>query len=427
MLPAHLTRRGVVVTVAGTRRSFGEIEARRSTKNGKTIAWRARYHGPDGKRYPRQFGDRLAAEVWLVEERKLIDRGEWTPPEQRAVAMERLTLTEWAESYIESRTLAPSTYRNYTRNVRVHIAPTLGRKLLDEITATDVATWHARIKKTLRQRAADAGRTNGDGGGEAAQVYKFLSSVLRAAVAAGLIDVSPARVSGGGSYRRKRQPQVLTTAEVGALAVALPPRYRALADLLSGTGLRIGEARALRRRDLDLRTLKAASVSVQQNVSQGGKGVGAVVGPTKTEASHRTVAISAQLAAILRAHVKEHAQPGRDGYVFPSATGRLLSDSTWRYAWARARAKAGLDDVHTHDLRHTSLTLAARAGATTAELMHRAGHSEPRVAMIYQHASAERDRMIAERMAAVARGDELAERRARKARGANPAAAIGGP
>ena len=28
-----------------------------------------------------------------------------------------------------------------------------------------------------------------------------------------------------------------------------------------------------------------------------------------------------------------------------------------------------------HDLRHTGLTLAAATGATTAELMHRAGHS----------------------------------------------------
>jgi len=48
------------------------------------------------------------------------------------------------------------------------------------------------------------------------------------------------------------------------------------------------------------------------------------------------------------------------------------------------------------DLRHTAGTLAARTGATTKELMSRFGHSSPRASMIYQHAAADRDRLIAE-------------------------------
>lgn len=48
---------------------------------------------------------------------------------------------------------------------------------------------------------------------------------------------------------------------------------------------------ALRRRDLDVRDPEAATITVAQNVSQGGKGVGAVVGPPKTEAGSRIVAI----------------------------------------------------------------------------------------------------------------------------------------
>jgi integrase len=45
--------------------------------------------------------------------------------------------------------------------------------------------------------------------------------------------------------------------------------------------------------------------------------------------------------------------------------------------------------------RHTGLTLAAATGATTVELMHRAGHSSSVAAMRYQHATKERDRIIA--------------------------------
>jgi integrase len=58
-------------------------------------------------------------------------------------------------------------------------------------------------------------------------------------------------------------------------------------------------------------------------------------------------------------------------------------------------AKAGRPDLTFHGLRHTGATLAAATGATLAELMHRLGHSTPGAAMLYQHASADRDAAIA--------------------------------
>ncbi|MGH3898847.1 MAG: hypothetical protein ACRDTA_11470 [Pseudonocardiaceae bacterium] len=61
--------------------------------------------------------------------------------------------------------------------------------------------------------------------------------------------------------------------------------------------------------------------------------------------------------------------------------------------------KAGLPrGLHFHDLRHTGNQFAAAAGASTRELMHRMGHGSMRVALIYQHASGERDRQIADRL-----------------------------
>jgi hypothetical protein len=57
--------------------------------------------------------------------------------------------------------------------------------------------------------------------------------------------------------------------------------------------------------------------------------------------------------------------------------------------------------LHFHDLRHTGNQLAANSGATTRELMHRMGHGSMRAALIYQHASTERDRRIAQEMAAL--------------------------
>jgi len=51
-----------------------------------------------------------------------------------------------------------------------------------------------------------------------------------------------------------------------------------------------------------------------------------------------------------------------------------------------------------HDLRHTGNTMAAATGASLRELMERMGHSSPRAALIYQHATRERDEAIAAAM-----------------------------
>jgi hypothetical protein len=60
-------------------------------------------------------------------------------------------------------------------------------------------------------------------------------------------------------------------------------------------------------------------------------------------------------------------------------------------------AAAGLPaGFHFHDLRHTGNQLAANSGATTRELMHRMGHGSMRAALIYQHATTDRDRSIAD-------------------------------
>lgn len=56
------------------------------------------------------------------------------------------------------------------------------------------------------------------------------------------------------------------------------------------------------------------------------------------------------------------------------------------------------------DLRHTSATYAAMAGATLAELQARLGHSTVGAALRYQHAAQGRDAEIALRLSDLAGG-----------------------
>jgi integrase len=60
---------------------------------------------------------------------------------------------------------------------------------------------------------------------------------------------------------------------------------------------------------------------------------------------------------------------------------------------------------HFHDLRHTGNTLAGAAGASLRERMERMGHSTTRAALIYQHRTSERDKLIADAMGKLAKAE----------------------
>ena len=58
--------------------------------------------------------------------------------------------------------------------------------------------------------------------------------------------------------------------------------------------------------------------------------------------------------------------------------------------------------VRLHDLRHTGATLAAATGASTKELMNRLGHASSEAALRYQHATFDRDAVIAQALSELA-------------------------
>ena len=125
-----------------------------------------------------------------------------------------------------------------------------------------------------------------------------------------------------------------------------------------------------------------------------------VFGPPKSAAGVRVVALPAAAVEALHEHLAEHVEDGSDALVFTGAEGALLQSGNFGRAvtWTQTVASVGLPGFHFHDLRHTGNALAAASGASTRELMHRMGHATMRAALIYQHATSERDREIASAM-----------------------------
>lgn len=224
--------------------------------------------------------------------------------------------------------------------------------------------------------------------------YDLLKSVLAEAVEDELIERNPCRVRGAGKPAPKRSGQALTPAEVLAYLEAVPERYRLALALCAWCGLRQGEARALRRRDVDL---TAGVVHVEQAVSRVA-GQWRIATP-KTAAGVRSVALPSVLVEPLRQYLAAAPMTGRDGLLFPARDGvSPLPDSVLFAAHAKGRDALGRDGLRIHDLRRTAATIAAQQGATLAELMRLLGHTTAQMAMVYQVGTDARDRERADRL-----------------------------
>jgi integrase len=213
---------------------------------------------------------------------------------------------------------------------------------------------------------------------------------MTTAVTDGILASSPCRVRGAGIEHAEERP-VATVAEVKALADAMPERLRLVVLLATWCQLRRGEILGLRRKDVDVAT---SMIHVEQSRIITASGTSITKSP-KSRAGRRSLAVSAPVMDAVVDHVKSFVDSDPDSLLFCSPSGSPLTVGVLQRAWTRARVRVGRPDLHLHDLRHTGLTFAAATGATTAELMRRAGHASTDAALRYQHATQERDRALA--------------------------------
>ena len=236
------------------------------------------------------------------------------------------------------------------------------------------------------------------------KAYRLLRAVMATAVDDELIHRNPCRIRGASAEPTPERP-VATVAQVRALVERMPDRLRALVLLGTFASLRWGEIVALRRRHLDLDRGVVRVVAAYNELSTGEMRQG----PPKSAAGRRVVALPQGVLPDLRRHVAEYAEPGADGHVFVGPKGGPLRRSNFNKSvdWPGLVAAVGCPGLRFHDLRHTGNTLAAPY-ASTRELMARMGHGSPRAALIYQHATADRDRAIADALDALLLADAAA-------------------
>lgn len=368
------------------RRQFGSVTKRPSGR------FQAKYVGPDRQRYtartedgqPLTFASEAEADRWLAGVQVDIDRGVWRKP-AAVTTVRTVTLSQYIASWMRTRELAPNTRHQYERYFLPHLIDAFGDTPLVDISPTAVRTWYADLlpgRKSYR-----------------AHVYSMLRSLLNDAVGDRLIDHNPCTIRGGGSDKRQKQIEPASLPELAVIVENMPDRLRLMILLAAWCACRFEELSELRRKDVNLKkgTLRIERACV---IIDGER----IVGPPKSDAGVRTVAIPPHLSELVAEHLDNHAAGGKEGLLFPDREGRQMARQSLARHFTKARDVAGRPDVTFHGLRHTGAVLAAATGATVAELMARLGHSTPSMAMRYQHAAQDRDRAIADALSKLAAG-----------------------
>ena len=184
------------------------------------------------------------------------------------------------------------------------------------------------------------------------------------------------------SVKRSGDFNVLSPVEVESVARAAGSEQdAAIFTVAAFTGLRLGELRALRWRDIDF---------AKQTVIVRGSYTSGQLGPPKS-GRIRSVPLINQAARVLEGLSQrgEFTQP--EDLVFCSPTGEHFHDDQLRDRFYAALIAAGLGDKRTgsdpivfHDLRHTFGTLAVEAWPLH-DVQAYMGHADIHTTMIYVH------------------------------------------
>ena len=178
-----------------------------------------------------------------------------------------------------------------------------------------------------------------------------------------------------GTTKRTRMPHSLTVDEFRRFLPRLGEPMRTIALMCISFGLRISECLALKWSDVDWLDGK---LRVERGI------VRQTVGDLKTIYSGRTMAIDAEMLAVLKVWRQATQFASETDWIFasPVKLGRLPVSYPWVWqAFRQAATKAGLPPLGTHSLRHSYRSWLDAVGTPIAVQQKLMRHSDIRTTM----------------------------------------------
>ena len=327
------------------------------TASGATY-YRVLYRTPDRRQtQKRGFKTKRAAQAFAadVEVKKMT--GEYIAP-----SLGRITVAELAPDWLtrKNHATAASHYRMLESAWRVHVQPKWGTVSVADVDLLGVEAWIAGMVR------------KGAGVTTVLRAHGVLSGILADAVKSKRLAANPAKGVENLPRKTARRHVYLSANDVHRLAEEAG-EHRSLILVLAYTGLRWGEAIALRVADVEFlrRRITVSENAVQLSVSH-------AVGPTKGRKA-RSVPVPEFVLDELSIQCRDKA-PG--DLVFPDPGGGYLPRPKSHRGWFAGAVKcAKVQKITPHDLRHTCASLAVSAGVNVLALQRMLGHKSAKVTL----------------------------------------------
>ena len=329
---------------------MSSIESYR-TRSGRR--WRVRYRKPDHSSTSKGgFTRRRDAEEWMAGNVQAMSGGQWVDPRNRRVRVDSV-----ASSWLAAK--ATASKPSYARTLRIayatHVKPVFGSRRVGDVSRREIQEW---VNGLADRRSPSVVR----------RAAGILRGILQQAVDDRLIASSPYKGIGLPKVGRSAH-RYLTAGQLLTVAHCAGDR-EPLVLLLGFTGIRFGEASALRVGDVDVARRRVTISKSMTPVD------GRMVETTPKSGKGRVVAYPAypdswmrRLVAGRRADCLLFSRP--DGSPIRSQHSPT-SKGSW---WHKACQEAGLPAMRLHDLRHTAASLMVAAGANVKVVQRMLGHA----------------------------------------------------
>ncbi len=279
------------------------------------------------------------------------------PSPAPSVSVAKLTVADLAERYLKEHAevhCKPRTREAYRWLVEKFVLPKLGKLGINEVEREHIAALHYEHRETPYQ---------------ANRILEVVRKMFNLAEAWGL------RRDGGNpcrfvqKYKEQKRERFLTEEEFRRLGQVLNEAEAEGSEtrsavtairLLMLTGCRLNEIQTLRWEDVDL---EAGELRLPDS---------------KTGA--RMVPLSRAAASVLSALPCDADNPW---VIVGRKPGAHLTDL--QHPWRRIRARAGLDDVRIHDLRHSFASRALALGESLPMIGKLLGHTQVQTTARYAH------------------------------------------
>jgi len=349
--------------------------------------WYLKYRLPSGRQVQRKLGPawaersrpplgyftRKMAEAELAALLVDIRRGEVPDPGLTAGRTFGDAVAEWLRYVEHEKARRPSTVRDYRNTAAGALLPEFGEgTALEALTAERIDSYRARLlaegklsRRTIQKQMV------------------LLHGIFKRAKALRWIPANPADDIERVSVPRSGEFNVLSVEQAEAIARKAEGLFAAAIVVAAYTGLRTGELRALRWRDV---SFPNSSVHVRRNLPAGGQ-----EGPPKS-GRVRSVPLTDDAARELDQLSRRESWIDADDYVFCNSAGGPLGEDALRDALYAAMENARIDrkafpargGFTFHDLRHTFGTLAAQV-FPLHDVQAYMGHADIQTTQRYLH------------------------------------------